>query len=109
MKRFQIAVAALALAAVLSPAVAGAGTKVYAMLAYVSPLSESDQDFGGVTEAVKASSEMGYNFGLEFRMGTMLGIELDYLYAKHDVEADVIGVLGEVAFQPISGRPSNRS
>ena len=103
MKRFHIAAAALVLA-VMSPTLAdAAGMKVYAMLAYVAPLSDSDQDIGGVTEAVKASSEMGYNFGLEFRMGGMLGVELDYLYAKHDVEGDLAGVLGEVAFQPISG------
>lgn len=76
--------------------------KAYAMAAYVAPLSETNQDVGGVTDAVKASKEFGFNLGLEFKASSMLGIELDYLYAKHDVESDASGVLGETTFQPIS-------
>lgn len=104
MKRLSLFVIALAAVAAVLPAPAAASQfKVYGMLAYVSPLSESDQDVGGVTEAVKASSEFGYNFGVEFRAGTLLGIEFDYLYARHDVEGDTAGLLGETTFQPISG------
>jgi opacity protein-like surface antigen len=100
MKRF-LAAAALVLAAV-GPAAAESKFKVYGMLAYVSPLAESDQDVGGVTDAVQASSEMGYNLGIEFRASPLLGVELDYLYSKHDLEAKTAGFLGETAFRPIS-------
>jgi opacity protein-like surface antigen len=102
MNRSHVAAAVLALA-VMQPAIAEAKMKLYAMMSYVSPLAESDQNVGGVTDAVKASSEFGYNFGLEFRAGSMIGIELDYLYAKQDVEHDTAGLLGETTFQPISG------
>jgi len=102
MKRFHVAAAVLALAT-MQPAIADAKMKIYAMLAYVSPLAESDQTIGGVTDAVKASSEFGYNFGLEFRTGSLIGIELDYLYAQEDIEHDTAGLLGETTFQPISG------
>jgi opacity protein-like surface antigen len=101
MKRFVAA--AVLMLAVAGPAAAQGKIKVYGMLAYVSPLSESDQDVGGVTEAVKASSEMGYNLGVEFRASPLLGIELDYLYAKHDVEAENAGLLGETSFRPLCG------
>ena len=74
----------------------------YAMAAYVAPLSETNQTVGGVTEAVKASKEFGFNVGAEFRASSMLGIELAYLYAKENVESDASGVLGETTFQPIS-------
>jgi opacity protein-like surface antigen len=75
--------------------------KLYGMLARVSPLSESEQDVGGVVDAVEASSELGYNFGIEFK-GSLLGIELDYLYAEHEISHETAGLLGDVAFQPIS-------
>ena len=32
----------------------------------------------------------------------MLGIELDYLYAKQEIEHETAGLLGETTFQPIS-------
>jgi len=103
MKRLVcFAVAALTLASA-SSAFAQSSFKVYGMLAYVSPLADSDIDVNGVTDAVKASSEFGYNFGLEFRMSSLLGLEFDYLYAKQDVEHDTEGLLGETTFQPISG------
>jgi len=102
MKRL-IAVAAVA-ACLVYPKVGWAEGKfkAYVAAAYVAPLSESDQDFGGVTEAVKASKEFGFNFGAEFRASSMIGLELDYLYAKQDVEASTSGILGETTFQPIS-------
>lgn len=104
MKRLVLAaIAVLTLFATQSAVAADSKFKVYGMLAYVSPLSESDEDISGVTEAVKASSEMGYNFGLEFRMSPLLGIELDYLYAEQDLEGDTAGLLGTTTFQPISG------
>lgn len=103
MKRLALlATALLTLAGAHSALADGSKFKIYGMLAYVSPLSESDQDIGGVTDAVKASSELGYNVGVEFRAGALLGIEFDYLYAKHELEGDNAGLLGETTFQPIS-------
>lgn len=102
MKKLCVLAAALAVLTATSAHAATPAFKVYGMLAYVSPLSETEQDLTGVTEAVKASSEMGYNFGLELRMGPLLGLEFDYLYAKHELEGEVAGLLGETAFQPIS-------
>ena len=102
MKR-MLAVAVAVLCLVSTQAAQAAGKfKMYAMAAYVAPLSESDQTVGGVTEAVKASKEFGFNFGAEFRASTLIGLELDYLYAKENVESDASGVLGETTFQPIS-------
>jgi opacity protein-like surface antigen len=104
MKRLAFLATAVILLAVTQSAVADESKfKIYGMLAYVAPLSETDQDVGGVTDAVKASSEFGYNVGVEFRAGSLLGLEFDYLYAKHDVEAETAGLLGETTFQPISG------
>ena len=100
-----LAVATLALA-FCQTAFAGdtnSKSKIYGTLAYVSPLAETDQNISGVTDAVKASSEFGFNLGLEFRTTILLGIELDYLYARHDLEHDTAGLLGETTFQPISG------
>jgi len=100
----------LALLAAAMMVVTSAGTavaadwkfKLYGMISRVSPLSETDQDVGGVVDAVKASSEFGYNLGVEFKT-SMLGIELDYLYAKQEIEHATAGLLGETTFQPISG------
>lgn len=103
MKRLLLFAVALLTLLPARSALAQTGFKVYGMLAYVSPLAETDLDFNGVTDAVKASSEFGYNFGLEFRLNSLLGLEFDYLYAKHEVEHDTQGLLGETTFQPISG------
>jgi len=80
----------------------GGKFKLYAMAAHVAPLATTDQNVGGVTDAVKASKEFGFSFGAEFRAMSLLGIEIDYLYAKHQVEHDAAGLLGEPTFQPIS-------
>ena len=103
MKRSILAVAALVLVTAHPSLAADSKVKIYGMLAYVSPLAESDQTVAGVTDAVKASSEIGYNFGLEFRASPLIGLEFDYLYATQEVTADKAGLLGETTFQPISG------
>lgn len=103
MKRFIVYAVALLSLVSASSALAQPSLKIYGMLAYVSPLADSDIDINGVTDAVKASSEFGYNFGFEVRMNSLLGLEFDYLYAKQDVEHDTEGLLGETTFQPISG------
>src|SRR5262245_46082227 len=103
MRRIAVLVAAMiALAAVQPAHAADSKLKLFGALSYVSPLSKTDLDVGGVTDAVKASSEVGFNVGLEMRLAPMIGVELDYLYAKHDVESDQSGLLGDTTFQPIS-------
>jgi len=95
-------VAALVMAlALTTPAVSHAGknygTQFWAATTYVAPLSERSAT--GVQDALKASSEMGYQFGVEFRSG-FLGVALDYLHAKHKFNA---GTLLDASFNPISG------
>ena len=97
-----LAVALLALASVQPAAASDSKLKLFGAVSYVSPLAKTDMDVGGVTDAVKASSEVGFNVGLEVRVAPMLGLELDYLYAKHDLKHDQAGVLGETTLQPIS-------
>ena len=80
---------------------AGSGSRIWAAMSYVSPLAESDQNIGGVTEAVKASDEMGWQIGVELRSG-MLGIAVDYLKSKHDFSASTAGLLGSTEFSPLS-------
>jgi outer membrane protein W len=95
----------LLLAVSVTPAIAQAqksGSRVWVAMSYVSPLSESDQNVGGVTEAVKASDEMGWQLGAEFRSG-MLGLAVDYMKSKHDLSASAAGLLGNTEFSPISG------
>jgi len=75
--------------------------KIFAGMSYVSPLSDDDIDVEGVTEAVEASSEVGYTIGFEWRLGELMGIELDYLDATHDVEIGGV-VVGETGMAPLS-------
>ena len=97
-----IPVAALATLFLPADASAQLGVKLFGALVYVSPLSDSDIDVGGITQAVGASSEFGYNFGAELRTSSLLGIELDYMYAKEEIEAETAGLLGTTEFRPIS-------
>jgi hypothetical protein len=77
------------------------GFKMWAATTYIAPLSEEQQDIGGVTAAVKGSNEMGYEFGGEFRSGT-LGLAIDYLHANQDLQHANAGFLGTAEFNPIS-------
>src|SRR5690348_10395159 len=87
---------------VASPVAAGGwGFKLMAATTYVAPLSETQQDVGGVTAAVKASNEMGYQFGAEFRTG-LLGFAFDYQHARQDIKHANAGLLGSADFDPIS-------
>lgn len=101
-KSFAVAFVAMAMALAVSTVAHAATFKVFAAMSYVSPLSESDQNVGGVTEAVKASSEFGYNAGVELRGTGMFGLELDYLHAKEEISAGSLGVVGSTTFEPIS-------
>ena len=75
--------------------------KMWAASSYVAPLSESDRNIGGVTAAVKGSNEMGYEFGAEFRRGTM-GFAFDYLHSREELQHASAGFLGAADFDPIS-------
>ena len=107
MVRFHLLCVCLALTTLApTPAAAAAANKpwgfqMWAATTYVAPLSETDQNFGGVRAAIKASNEMGYQFGAEFRSG-MIGLAIDYLHARHDIEQSNTGLLGAADFNPIS-------
>lgn len=93
-----------ALLAVIVPGhalAAGWGFKLWAATTCVAPLSETEQNLGGVTAAVKASNEMGYEFGGEFRSG-LIGFAFDDLHARQDLQRDSAGLLGTTDFNPIS-------
>ena len=91
---------ALLTAAVPAQASKGYGTQFWAATTYVTPLSESQYSASGVTQALKASSEMGYQFGVEFRSG-FIGLAFDYLQAKHTFDANTLAL--DATFNPISG------
>jgi len=92
-----------ALAAVVATPVAASEHKfkVFAAAGFVAPLSDDDLTIEGVTDAVEASSEFGYDFGIEWRPTRLIGIELDYLDAKHDVEFGGAKI-AEVDLQPLT-------
>ena len=99
----RIALSILAVLALTLPSIAhagkGYGTQFWAATTYVAPLSERSAD--GVSNALKASSEMGYQFGVEFRSG-FLGVALDYLHATPKFKSSTTGTLGTADFNPIS-------
>ena len=75
--------------------------KLFAAISYVSPLSESDQDFGGVVDSLEATEELGYEFGMAGRWSELVGFELSYVNATQDVEF-AGGTIGEIDFEPIA-------
>jgi hypothetical protein len=98
------ALAALLVACVPALALAGASSgsmKVWAATSYIAPLSESDRNVGGVTAAVTGSNAMGYEFGIEFRKGSM-GFAFDYLHSRQELQHATAGFLGSADFNPIS-------
>ena len=99
--RITALVALLAAVLPASALAAGWGFKMWAATTYVAPLSETDQNVGGVTAAVKASNEMGYEMGGEFRSG-LIGFAFDYLHARQDLQRDNAGLLGTTDFNPVS-------
>ena len=101
-KRFAL-LAALALAVLASPAALAqeSNFKIFAAVAYVSPLDSSDVSFEDVEQSVEASNEMGWMVGAEWRMTKLLGLQADYLMSTHDVEAEGDAV-AEVDMSPLS-------
>ena len=69
--------------------------KLFVGGSYVTPLSDSD--VGGAT--IEASSEFGYEFGVEWKPSDRFGFEIAYLDATHDVEVNGLQA-GEIDFKP---------
>lgn len=105
MRRSVAILGAAALCALVAlPAAAGERpyrTKMFAAISYVSPLSESDQDFGGVVDSLEAAEELGWEFGISGRFSERWGLELSYVNATQEVDFGGNSV-GEIDFEPIS-------
>jgi outer membrane protein W len=71
--------------------------KIFGGAAYVSPLSDSS--LAGIANSVEASSEFGWEIGAEWKPSDRIGLEVAYLDATHDVEADG-AVIGEIGLRP---------
>jgi outer membrane protein W len=71
--------------------------KMFVGGAYVEPLSDSA--LPGVANKVEASSELGLEIGGEWRASDRLGLEVAYLDAQHDVEANG-SAIGEIDLRP---------
>ena len=73
--------------------------KLFGGAAYVSPLSDSS--LAGLADSVEASTEYGWEIGGEWKPSNRFGLELAYLDAKHDVEADGT-VIGDISLRPLT-------
>jgi outer membrane protein W len=97
-----LTVALLAVVAV-SPAMAqGNKFKVYAAFNYVSPLGDEEiTTEENVTETIEAAEEAGWSIGFEYRFGKWAGLEVDYLQADHDIDANGVKI-AETTMNPLS-------
>jgi outer membrane protein W len=64
---------------------------------YVAPLSKTDVTSLGTS--VKASSELGYEIGVEWKGTDRFGFEIAYLDANSDIKA-VTGKVGDITMRP---------
>ena len=69
-----------------------------ASLVYVSPTGDGDA-LGGTIEV---DSAWGGSLGWEWRCGHWVGIDLNAIYAKHDIDAVGFGKVGDTAFVPVT-------
>ena len=75
--------------------------KLYGGAAYVAPMSDSSVSVGAISEAVEAEQHVGWNFGVEGRLGKLIGIEIDYVDATQDV--NFAGqTIGATEFSPLT-------
>lgn len=97
------ALASLALAAAAFGPAFGQDThvKIFAAASYVSPLSEEDVTINSVTQSVKNSSELGWDFGIEGRFNKWLGLEVDYIHVNQDVKYNG-ETIGNTTLAPLS-------
>ena len=103
MRKLYAAFVVLAALAVATPASAQQEWhyKVFGGMAYVSPLGEENVDVGGIEESIQASEEIGYEFGVEFRFGKLVGLELSYVDAEHDIEVGDV-TIGTAELKPLN-------
>jgi len=87
-KRLTLVLVGIALLAAAGSLAMAQGNKfrVFVAAAYVEPLSEDDQDIDGQIDALKATSEVGWTVGFEWRVTKWFGLELDYLSVDEDLE-----------------------
>jgi outer membrane protein W len=99
MKRLMCLAAALAAVASVPAQAAQADYKfkIFGGLAYVTPMADSD--FEGVN--FDTSSELGYEFGAEWKPLNRFGLELSLIDVTQDVEADGFKI-GEIGMQPVN-------
>ena len=100
MKRMAIVAVAMLMVLMVVPNVAAQEHKwkILAAMSYVSPLSDSTDSAGDVIEAASAT---GWEIGGEWRMGKLLGFELDYMQVTNDVEVNGVTV-AEVDVNPVT-------
>ena len=94
-----VAAAALVLTKTASAQEDGYDFKLFGGAAYVAPLSDSS--LTGVANTVEASTEYGWEIGGEWKPSARFGLELAYMDAKHDVEADG-AVIGDISLRPLT-------
>jgi outer membrane protein W len=73
--------------------------KLFAGAANVAP--QGDSALAGIADSVEASREYGWEIGGEWRLSERLGLELAYLDATHDVEADGTAI-GKIDLRPLT-------
>lgn len=71
--------------------------KLFIGPSYVSPLS--DTDIASIGNAIEASSEVGYELGIEWKGTDRLGFEIAYLDENSDVETSS-GTIGDISMRP---------
>ena len=71
--------------------------KLFVGPSYVSPLSDSD--VSNVGNSIEASSELGYEIGIEWKGTDRLGFEIAYLDLDTDLETS-LGTIGDISMRP---------
>jgi outer membrane protein W len=71
--------------------------KLFVGPSYVSPLSDSD--ISNVGNSIEASSELGYEIGIEWKGTDRLGFEISYLDVDTDLETS-LGTIGDISMRP---------
>lgn len=101
--RIWILIVCLAVVGVFGPSVLAQDThfKIYAGPAYVAPMSDDDITLSGTSRTIKAEKRVGWNFGVEGRFGKLMGVEVDYVNAKQDVNIDGV-TIGDANFSPLT-------
>jgi outer membrane protein W len=102
MRRFAVLASLALAAAALEPALAqDTHVKIFAAASYVSPLSEEDVTVGSVTQSVKNSDALGWEFGVEGRFTKWLGLQVDYIHVDQDVKYNG-STIGSTTLSPLS-------